>query len=69
MYESVSLNHRFLSSCRLMFDCSYDKVKKQIGIAKFKPARGLRENLHTHEGVVFSGKNLSNPIVQTLIKS
>jgi len=33
-----------------MFDCSYDKVKKQIGIAKFKPAKGLPENLHTHEG-------------------
>ena len=27
MYESVSSNHRILSSCRLMFDCSYDKVK------------------------------------------
>jgi hypothetical protein len=52
-----------------MFDCSYDKVKKQIGMDKFKPARGLRENLHTREGVVFSGKNLSNPIMQTLIKS
>jgi len=37
MYESVSSNHRILSSCRLMFDCSYDKVKKQIGMDKFKP--------------------------------
>ena len=37
MYESVSSNHRILSSCRLMFDRSYDKVKKQIGMDKFKP--------------------------------
>ena len=40
---------------------------KKIGIDKFRPARGLRENLHAREGVVFPGKNLSNPIMQTLI--
>ena len=37
------LNHRILSSCRLMFDRSSGKGKTQIGMAKFQAPRGFGE--------------------------
>ena len=60
------LNHRILSSCRLMFDRSSGKGKTQIGMAKFRSPKGFRGNLHTRKGVVFRRKNFANPILLPL---
>ena len=44
------LNHRILSSCRLMFDRSSGKGKTQIGMAKFQAPRGFGEISTPAEG-------------------
>ena len=65
MCESVSSNHRILSSCRLMFDRSSGKGKTQIGMAKFHALKGFGE-ISTPQGVVFRRKNFANPILLPL---
>ena len=60
------LNHRILSSCRLMFDRSSGKGKTQIGMAKFQAPRGFGEISTPAEGVVFRRKNFANPILLPL---
>ena len=59
------LNHRILSSCRLMFDRSSGKGKTQIGMAKFHALKGFGE-ISTPQGVVFRRKNFANPILLPL---
>ena len=59
------LNHRILSSCRLMFDRSSGKGKTQIGMAKFHALKGFGE-ISTPKGVVFRRKNFANPILLPL---
>ena len=60
------LNHRILSSCRLMFDRSSGKGKTQIGMAKLQAPRGFGEISTPAEGVVFRRKNFANPILLPL---
>jgi hypothetical protein len=42
MQTNLAVNFRW-SSNRLMFDCSYDKGKTQIGMAKFQALKGFGE--------------------------
>ena len=52
------LNHRILSSCRLMFDRSSGKGKTQIGMAKFHALKGFGEISTPAEGGSISPKKL-----------
>ena len=52
------LNHRILSSCRLMFDRSSGKGKTQIGMAKFQALKGFGEISTPAEGGSISPKKL-----------